>query len=80
MEKERKMIDNMVHLQQNIKQLVHYGLKKHLLEPEDEIYTINTLLDIFKLDEYKDSEIEEEKRLEVILEEMTEAAYDRPAR
>lgn len=75
MEKEREMIDNMVHLQQNIKQLVHYGLKKHLLEPEDEIYTINTLLDIFKLDEYKDSEIEEEKRLEVILEEMTEAAY-----
>lgn len=76
MEKEKMMTDEMMCLHQNIKKLVQYGLKNHLLEPEDEIYTINTLLDIFKLDEYKDYVIEEEEeKLEVILDEMTEMAY-----
>ena len=35
----------------SIKQLVNYGLKNGLVEKDDEIFTINQLLELFQLDE-----------------------------
>ena len=61
----------MIH--KNIKQLVKYGLKNHLLEKEDEIFTINQLLELFQLDEMEDVEAPEAE-LEVILKEMLDYA------
>lgn len=65
-------------LQKDIKKLVTYGLDKKLTMPEDEIYTINQYLEVFRLDEYEDSDIEgEEIILPEILDRLTDAAYDR---
>ena len=47
-------------LQKDIKKLVTYGLDKKLIMPEDEIYTINQYLEVFRLDEYEDPDIEGE--------------------
>lgn len=38
-------------IQKNIARLVQYGLQTGLIEPEDKIYTINRLLELFGLDE-----------------------------
>ena len=54
-------------LQKDIKKLVTYGLDKKLIMPEDEIYTINQYLEVFRLDEYEDPDIEGE---EIILPEI----------
>ena len=65
-------------LQKDIKKLVAYGLDKKLIMPEDEIYTINQYLEVFRLDEYEDPDIEgEEIILPEILDRLTDAAYDR---
>ena len=46
--------------------------------PEDESYTINQYLEVFRLDEYEDPDIEgEEIILPEILDRLTDAAYDR---
>lgn len=39
-------------IQENIRDLVRYGILTGLVEPEDEIYTVNRLLELFELDEY----------------------------
>ena len=54
-------------VQKDIKKLVTYGLDKKLIMPEDEIYTINQYLELFRLDEYEDPDIEGE---EIILPEI----------
>ena len=65
-------------LQKDIKKLVTYGLDKKLIMPEDEIYTINQYLEVFRLDEYNDPDITgEEIILPEILDRLTDAAYDR---
>ena len=65
-------------LQKNIKKLVTYGLDKKLIMPEDETYTINQYLEVFRLDEYEDPDIEgEEIILPEILDRLTDTAYDR---
>ena len=65
-------------LQKDIKKLVTYGLDKKLNMPEDEIYTINQYLEVFRLDEYEDPDIEgEEIILPEILDRLTDTAYDR---
>ena len=65
-------------LQKDIKKLVTYGLDKKLIMQEDEIYTINQYLEVFRLDEYEDPDIEgEEIILPEILDRLTDAAYDR---
>ena len=65
-------------LQKDIKKLVTYGLDKKLIEPEDETYTINQYLEVFRLDEYDDPDITgEEIVLPEILDRLTDAAYDR---
>ena len=51
---------------------------KKLIMPEDEIYTINQYLELFRLDEYEDPDIEgEEIILPEILDRLTDTAYDR---
>lgn len=65
-------------LQKDIKKLVAYGLEKKLIEPEDETYTINQYLEVFRFDEYDDPDITgEEIVLPEILDRLTDAAYDR---
>ena len=67
-----------MNLQKEIKKLVTYGLKHQLIMPEDETYTINQYLEVFRLDEYDDPDIEgEEIILPEILDKMIDAAYDR---
>ena len=41
-------------IQQDIRKLVEYGLKTGLVKKEDEIYTVNRLLELFELDEIED--------------------------
>ena len=41
-------------IQERILELVEYGLVTGLVEPEDKVYTINRLLELFQLDEMED--------------------------
>ena len=36
-------------IQEKIRELVNYGLLTGLVEPEDEVYTVNRLLELFDL-------------------------------
>lgn len=61
-----------------IRQLVNYGLDKELVAKEDEVYTINRILEVLKLDEYTEPEtVPKNSELEQILEGMLDFAYDR---
>ena len=72
-------------IQENIRDLVQYGLLTGLVEPEDEIYTANRLLELFGLDEYEYgfgeapamSEAEAVKKLPEILNEMMDYAVEK---
>ncbi len=62
----------------SIKELVNYGLKRGLLKKEDEIFTINQLLELFGLDEMEETISEPlETDLEVILKEMLDYAVEK---
>ena len=52
-----------------IRQLVHYGLQTGLVEKEDEIFTMNSLLEVLGLDEMKE-DVTEAKIEEISLEEI----------
>ena len=41
---------------ENISTLVNYGIAAGLLEEADRIYTVNTLLELFGLDDYEEPE------------------------
>lgn len=60
----------------NIRQLVNYGLNKGLLEKEDEIFTINSLLELFGLDEFEEGEekVAKQPALSEILSDMLDYA------
>ena len=64
-----------------ILRLVSYGLNTGLIEKEDTIYTINQLLDLYKMDEPDDSNAEltddSESNLEEILGGLLDYAYER---
>ncbi len=65
----------------NIRALVTYGLDTGLVEKEDEIFTVNRLLELFKLDEMEEGTGEEAPEadgayLEKILGEMLDYAYE----
>ena len=65
----------------NIRALVTYGLDTGLVEKEDEIFTVNRLLELFKLDEMEEGTGEEAPKadgayLEKILGEMLDYAYE----
>lgn len=59
-----------------ITKLAEYGLQKGLIEAEDRIYIINQLLEVFRMDEYEETDISgEEIVLEQILDNLTDEAY-----
>jgi UDPglucose--hexose-1-phosphate uridylyltransferase len=74
-------------IQENILALTEYGLVTGLVEPEDKVYTINRLMELFAVDDIEDAVFEAyEKRepmtqataeaaLEEILDEMMDYAY-----
>ena len=74
-------------IQNSIRDLVRYGLATGLVEPEDTIYTMNRLLELFGLEEPEDAETpitadkEEEpllaEKLEGILKDMLDYAAEK---
>ena len=66
-------------IQDDIRQLTAYGIKTGLVLKEDEIYTINRLLEIFELDELSEptEDMPEEPDLEMILQRMLDYAYEK---
>ncbi len=66
-------------IQENIRELVQYGLLTGLIEEADRIYTTNRLLELFGLDELEETENTAEitvDDLERILGEMLDYAYE----
>lgn len=63
-------------ISKNIKQLVEYALNNGLIKEEDRVFTINTLLELFELDELedKDETSDETFSLEETLKEMLDYA------
>lgn len=62
----------------SIKKLVSYGLETSLIKKEDEIYTINLLLDILQVDDYVDpDETYGNINLEEVLNELLHYAVDK---
>ncbi|MBF8983246.1 UDP-glucose--hexose-1-phosphate uridylyltransferase [Lutibacter sp. B2] len=61
-----------------IKRLINYGIDKELIYKEDEIYVTNKILEILKLDEYEDINIEKEnlENPQSILDTILEYAYE----
>ena len=69
-----------VSIYENIEKLIKYGLDTGLIEPEDKIYTINRLLELFELDDMTESEKAcemELDELEQVLSEMMDYAFDK---
>ncbi|MBR6770036.1 MAG: UDP-glucose--hexose-1-phosphate uridylyltransferase [Lachnospiraceae bacterium] len=66
-------------IQQYIRKLVAYGRKVGLLEKEDEIYTINSLLELFELEELEEAGTDDiqEEELDVILGRMMDYAHEK---
>lgn len=67
-------------IEQDIRKLVAYGRKTGLVEAEDEIYTVNRLLELFWLDEAGDEGGEasmEEEELEEVLGRMMDYAVEK---
>ena len=67
-------------IQQDIRKLVLYGLKNGLVEKEDEIYTVNRLLELFELDEIEDKSAEvsmDAEELEEVLGRMMDYAVEK---
>ena len=51
---------DIVNIYKEIKRLINYGIDKNLIEPIDEIYTRNKILDILHLNEYQNVEANKE--------------------
>ena len=63
---------------ENIKKLVEYGIQTGLTPECERIYTTNLLLEIFKEDNYEDTEIDAENlELEDILKNLLDEAVSR---
>ncbi|HHU72388.1 MAG TPA: UDP-glucose--hexose-1-phosphate uridylyltransferase [Clostridiales bacterium] len=58
-----------------IKKLVNYGLKAGLITEYDKLYTTNSLIELFALDQYEGSEVDEDACLEDILTFFNDYAY-----
>ena len=61
-------------LSENIKRLVQYGIDAGLTPECERIYTTNLLLELFHEDDYEEVEVNGEKELEEILEELLDEA------
>ena len=69
----------MLTIQENIQKLMQYGLATGLVDPEDEIYTTNQLIDLFGLDDPGEFPVKpdmHEEELEKVLQEMTDYAFE----
>lgn len=65
-------------ISKSIQQLVQYGLESGLIEPEDKIYTVNALLELFQEDEYTESPEEYNSiDLEPVLHDLMNYAYEK---
>lgn len=66
-------------IQDDIRQLVAYGMETGLVHREDEIYTANRLLELFELDELEESsgEMQDDSDLQSILGRMLDYAYEK---
>ena len=64
-------------LSENIKRLVQYGSDAGLTPECERIYTTNLLLELFHEDDYEEVEVNGEKELEEILEELLDEACSR---
>lgn len=65
-------------LSENIKKLVQYGIETGLTPACEKNYTINLLLDVFKEDEYVETEEEySDINLEEVLGELLDEAVER---
>ncbi len=64
-------------INREIRRLINYGIDKKLIYKEDEIYVINSILEILHLDEFTDVEIEKEElsHPQFILNNILEFAY-----
>jgi UDPglucose--hexose-1-phosphate uridylyltransferase len=67
-----------VNIFKEIKRLINYGINKGLIYKEDEIYVRNKILEILKLDEYEDAEVEKEdlENPQKILDNILDYAYE----
>lgn len=71
-------------IQTDIKKLVEYGLQTGLVPMEDEVFTVNRLLELFELEELEDCETADcmekasiqEKELEEVLGRLMDYAYE----
>ncbi len=66
-------------IQDDIRQLVAYGMETGLVHREDEIYTANRLLELFELDELEEpsGEVQDGSDLQSILGRMLDYAYEK---
>lgn len=67
-------------IDKNIKKLLQYGLDTGLVDPADEIYTRNSLLELFELDELENPDQKETmavEELETVLSEMMDYAVEK---
>lgn len=65
-------------IDQLIDELVCYGKQNGLVDPADEIYVRNRLLELFELNEYKKSDVSQEARpVHEILEDLLAYAYEK---
>lgn len=60
-----------------IKKLVNYGIKCGLLTERDRIFTTNRIIDALGMDEFKDTEVDNEINLEEILNDITDYAVEK---
>ena len=63
-------------IQERILELTEYGLVTGLVEPEDKIFTINRLLELFRLDELEDERIAAYEKRTPMTQETAEAALE----
>lgn len=64
-------------INERIAQLVEYALEKQLIEPEDIVYTINSLLETLKLDDFVMPAYCQKLSLEQILSDICDYAYEK---
>ena len=63
-------------IQENILDLVDYGLATGLVEPADKVYTINRLLELFGVDEISDEVFFAQEKKQPLTQESAEAALE----
>ncbi len=64
-------------INQRIKQLIGYAVKKGLVDPADITFVTNRLLEILALDEYEDTDAADGAELEDILSDMCDFAFEK---